>query len=309
MKEEPSGLLVIDKPGGFTSHDVVAKVRRALGTRRVGHAGTLDPMATGVLVVLVGEATKLASFATAQEKVYAARIAFGRETATLDREGETTVTREVPAWLPDELRIISGGGTLNADCRVARAVDVERNRTEQVPPNVSAIQVDGERSYDRARRGESFTLEPRPVHLAAVRITGATVEPPLLDLELKVSKGFYIRSLARDLGVTLGPGAHLSELRRLSSGAFAVDEAVSLEGDLRSSLVSLSAGACRCLPSVRLTADGAVRARQGKALAPKHFEALPLQGPCAWLSSEGHILAIGETVETEVFRVLRGFNA
>jgi tRNA pseudouridine55 synthase len=290
-KPEHEGVLVVDKPGGMTSHDVVGGVRRLLGTRRVGHAGTLDPMATGVLVVLVGEATKLGPYLTADDKRYLAEVAFGRATDTLDADGETTATAEVPAWLVEELREAPLGG------RLREAIAAETARTEQVPPVYSAIHVDGRRSHDLARAGEDVALAPRPVAVRDIRVVGTSAVDPRVTLHVAVSKGYYVRSLARDLGERLGVLAHLSALRREASGSFTIADAVALSagaGPLQAALIPLAQAAVRALPAARLTAQGAGRARQGKRLAAADFVELPPLGDAsAWLDPGGLLVAIG----------------
>jgi tRNA pseudouridine55 synthase len=307
-------VLVVDKPSGPTSHDVVARVRRALGTPRVGHAGTLDPMASGVLVVLVGEATKLAPYLTAHEKRYEARVALGRATDTLDADGRVTGEAELPAALSAELERLAAGG---AGPIVESALEGERARTEQVPPAFSAIKVDGERSYARARSGESVELAPRLVAVRLLRVAGACApSPPALahlDLELVVSKGYYVRSLARDLGERLGVLAHLARLRRTASGPFAAERAVQLErppAELAASLVPLAAAAAAGLPCARLRPGGVERARHGKRLAPADFEAPPpaeSDVPAAWLDEAGRLVAVGVRRGDE-YIVERGFT-
>jgi tRNA pseudouridine55 synthase len=322
---EPHGVLVVDKPSAMTSHDVVARVRRVLGTRRVGHAGTLDPMATGVLVVLVGEATKLAPYLTADDKRYAARVALGRATDTLDAEGATTATAEVPAWLVDEIREaarLGHGGPEPLFPRLAEALRGEAARAEQVPPVFSAIHVDGRRSYELARAGEAVALDPRPVAVRRLDVTGGgtpEAEAPWVDLELDVAKGYYVRSLARDLGDRLGVPAHLAALRRLQSGAFSLEGAVALDPQaLRGALVPPSEAAARALPVGRLGDEGVVRARQGKLLVDADFTALPPAGDAsAWLDAQGRLVAIGGRAPVEAdpaggapgFVVHRGFVA
>jgi tRNA pseudouridine55 synthase len=311
-----AGVLVVDKPGGMTSHDVVAKLRRLLGTRRVGHAGTLDPMATGVLVALVGEATKLGSHLTLHDKRYLARVAFGRATDTLDAEGATTTTEAVPAWLLDELRGGEPGG------RLAQALELERARTEQVPPAFSAIQVDGRRSYDRARAGEEVSLPPRPVAVHALRLVASAVAgggEPWADLDLHVGKGYYVRSFARDLGERLGVPAHLAALRRTASGPFALAEAVRLDagpGPLLDALIPIATAVARALPVGALTPEGTLRARRGQRLSPGDFASLPPAGEGAWLDPDGRLVALGLTEpsgsatnpdEVPRFAILRGF--
>jgi len=212
-----SGILAIDKPGGMTSHDVVNRVRRITGERRVGHAGTLDPMATGLLVVLVGPATRLASYLTAAEKAYEARILFGAETDTDDAEGRITAT----AGVPDEV-----GDPFFASAAVASLVGAH----EQVPPAYSAIKRGGVTAYEAARKGEALELEARTIEVAGARLLGVECMGEYAwDVELEVSKGTYIRALARDLGRALDTAAHLGGLRRTRSGAMDVASASTLE--------------------------------------------------------------------------------
>ena len=211
-----SGILVVDKPQGMTSHDVVNRVRRITGERRVGHAGTLDPMATGVLVVLVGPATRLAPYLSSAEKTYDARIDFGTETDTDDADGRVTMTAPVPDEVCDPFA---------AAGFVASLVGIH----EQVPPAYSAIKRGGQTAYKAARGGEELELEARTVEVAAARLTGVEIEPPTWSIEFAVSKGTYIRALARDLGRALDTAAHLGALRRTRSGALAIDAARTLE--------------------------------------------------------------------------------
>jgi tRNA pseudouridine55 synthase len=200
-----SGLLVVDKPAGWTSHDVVARGRRLAGTRRGGHAGTLDPMATGVLVLGIEKATRLLGHLTLHDKRYDATVAFGTTTTTDDAEGEVLAT--LPA-----------GHLTEAAVRGAAAAFV--GDIEQVPPGVSAISVDGVRSYARVRRGETVTLPARPVTVHAFEVLA--VRDAEADVRVHCSSGTYVRALARDLGAALGTGAHLTALRRTASGPYAL---------------------------------------------------------------------------------------
>ncbi|BBB00528.1 putative tRNA pseudouridine synthase [Actinacidiphila reveromycinica] len=218
-KEGPSGLVVVDKPGGLTSHGVVSRMRRLAGTRRVGHAGTLDPMATGVLVIGVERATRLLGHLALTEKEYAATIRLGRTTVTDDAEGE--VTAEVSA----------AGVTRTA---VDAGVAALTGAILQVPSKVSAIKVDGVRSYTRVREGEEFELAARPVTVSAFTVGEVRVPdgaPDLLDIDVTVtcSSGTYIRALARDLGAGLGVGGHLTALRRTRVGPYDLTGARTLE--------------------------------------------------------------------------------
>ena len=221
MKRGQSGLAFIvgvSKPRGMTSHDVVGRVRRALGERRVGHAGTLDPAASGVLVVGVGQATRLLGRLTLDDKRYVARIRFGVATDTDDAEGEVTKTAPVPDGL--------------AQPEVARAALSEFVGPQmQVPPAYSAISVDGKRAYARARSGEDVVLEARPIVVREANLLSVETCPEGLDwiCAFDVSKGTYIRALARDLGAKLGVPAHLAALERISAGPVALTDCLSLE--------------------------------------------------------------------------------
>ena len=212
MTATPNGVLPIDKPLGWTSFDVVAVARRALGAKRVGHGGTLDPLATGVLPLLVGTATKFADRLHTASKVYAALVEFGSETATDDREGAVTREADPPALSREEL-----------DAALAPF----RGTLAQVPPAYAAVKVDGRRAYSRARSGETMELAARAVTIERLAI--ASWETPSLRLLVVCSTGTYIRSLARDVGRAVGSAAHLGGLRRLAVGALTVDDALSVE--------------------------------------------------------------------------------
>ncbi len=303
----PSGVLLIDKPRGRSSHDVVGATRRALGTRAVGHAGTLDPMATGLLVVLVGDATRLSPFLTGARKRYRARVLLGVGTDSLDADGAETARSPLPAAIREELARASVEAPPPA---LARALEAERERREQIPPDVSALHVDGERAYERARRGETLALPPRPIEVGEARLVGidaADESFPSIEVELEVSKGYYVRAFARDLGAALGAPAHLTALRRLASGAFSVDEALPLEPAhaLARALTPTGEALRRALPSAELSDEGALRARQGKALGPEHFVGAMPEGVAAWFRAD-EAVAIGETQGAEA-RIVRGF--
>ncbi|MEU3982280.1 tRNA pseudouridine(55) synthase TruB [Streptomyces sp. NPDC026672] len=217
----PDGLVIVDKPSGFTSHDVVAKMRGIARTRRVGHAGTLDPMATGVLVLGVERATKLLGHLALTEKEYLGTIRLGQNTLTDDAEGEITSATDA-----------SGVGRDAVDAGIAELTGA----IMQVPSKVSAIKIDGVRSYKRAREGEDFEIPARPVTVSSftvydVRDAVAEDGTPVLDLVVSVvcSSGTYIRALARDLGAGLGVGGHLTALRRTRVGPYRLDAARTLE--------------------------------------------------------------------------------
>lgn len=213
---ENAGLLVVDKPAGMTSHDVVSRCRKIFNTRRVGHAGTLDPMATGVLVVGIERATKLLGLLSLTTKSYTATIRLGASTTTDDREGEILDTADA-------------SGALDADITTAMA-DLTGD-IQQVPAKVSAIKVDGRRAHALVRTGADFDLAPRPVTVSRFELLDARRDAAFVDLDVAVdcSSGTYIRSLARDLGAALGVGGHLTELRRTAVGPFTLDHARTLD--------------------------------------------------------------------------------
>lgn len=305
-KERIDGVLVVDKPRGPTSHDVVARMRKALGTREIGHAGTLDPMATGVLVLAVGEATKLVPWLTAADKRYETEVRLGVETDTLDAEGTVTVEKELSPELQTALAEAHRDFVPEA---LLGAIDAEIGRTEQVPPAYSAIKKGGEAAHAKARRGEDPGLEPRAVRASLVMLLSSSASPPALTFRLQVSKGYYVRSFARDLARALGTVGHLTMLRRIASGTFEESEAISLDAPpdaLRAAVIPLAAAARRALPSVTLDDRATIAARQGKLLAP---EDLPGHGagPHAWLDAAGGLVAVGELTPEGRGRVLRGF--
>ncbi len=256
----PPGLLLVDKPAGMTSHDVVARARRVLSVRKVGHAGTLDPMATGLLVLGVGAATRLLGHAAGHDKTYEATIRFGAATVTDDREGEVLTTASTAGLDDDAIRT---------------ALAAQTGPLQQVPSSVSAVKVDGRRSYDRVRAGEEFELAARSVtvhRLDVHRIDRPT--PDLVDVEVTVtcSTGTYVRAIARDVGVALGVGGHLTALRRTSSGPFGTDEARPVE-DAAAALaadgagpgvLSLTEAAHRVFPVRELSAEEAVALGHGQ---------------------------------------------
>jgi len=290
------GILLVDKPGGMTSHDVVSRVRRAAGMREVGHAGTLDPMATGLLVVLLGEATKLSAWLTLDEKRYVATVRFGVTTATLDADGPVTETRE---------------GAPPAGEAVAAAVAAMVGPMQQEPPAVSAIKVDGVAMHKRVRRGETVELPPRPVTLH--RATLLAVREGECDVDLTASKGFYVRSYARDLAAALGTIAHLTALRRLASGVFTIDEALDAatlerasrkDPAAREALVARvlpMAAAGRAMPVVTVDDEVARALTQGKR--PPTTAA---DGTVLVLDARGEAVCVA-TAGEGVLRVERGF--
>ncbi|WP_119066991.1 tRNA pseudouridine(55) synthase TruB [Aggregatilinea lenta] len=272
------GLLNVNKPSGPTSHDIVARVRRGTRVKKVGHAGTLDPLATGVLVLCLGSATRLAEYVMGSTKTYHARVHFGVETTTYDAEGEITarddalVTREA----------------------VEAALPAFRGDLAQVPPMYSAIQQDGRRLYDLARAGQEVERPPRPVTIERLELLAW--EPPCAELEVVCSPGTYIRSLAYDLGRAVGVGAHLAALERAASGSFTVADAVSWP-DLEA---AMAAGTWRewllpperavaHLPAVELDDETAARVRNGVRV-----EAADARGLARGVDADGRLVAVLE---------------
>jgi tRNA pseudouridine55 synthase len=302
------GVLVIDKPRGPTSHDIVARIRRVLRIREVGHAGTLDPMATGVLLVAVGEATKLVPWLTAQDKVYRATIALGVETDTLDAWG-----REVRELAPgDELRraLASSSPGQEISPMIRAALAAESARSTQMPPSFSAIKSEGERAYARARRGERPVLSAREVHVRSLELVACCEAPASLDVAIEVGKGYYVRALARDLAAALGTVGHLTSLRRTRSGGFACGEALPPDApsqELLARMHPLSRAAARALPVSHLTEAGAHDARHGRPVRFSEIRA-PTRDTSAWLDPHGNLVAVGAIDEGGLGRVTRGFG-
>ncbi|MDD2764417.1 MAG: tRNA pseudouridine(55) synthase TruB [Opitutaceae bacterium] len=210
--KELEGILLVDKPRGFTSHDVVARLRRKLAMKRIGHAGTLDPMATGLLIMLVGRATRISQYLTNLDKEYEGTIELGRTTNSQDADGEVMETRPVSALTEEQVRT---------------AMQAFLGDQYQTPPMFSAIKIDGVPLYKKARRGEEVVREPRFIRVSAYELTRFAL--PHLDFRLRCSKGTYVRTLAHDLGQKLGCGAHLSALRRTATDKFRIDAALPLE--------------------------------------------------------------------------------
>lgn len=250
------GILLVDKPGGMTSHDVVARVRRAFGTRKVGHAGTLDPMATGLLVLGIEGATRLLTFIVGADKTYEATIRLGSRTTTDDAEGE--ITREAPAH--------AVGAVTRA--QIDAGVATLRGEISQVPSAVSAIKVDGRRAYDRVRAGEAAELAARAVTVSRFDVLAERRTRQAIDLDVVVdcSSGTYIRALARDLGDALGVGGHLTALRRTRVGPFAVSDAAASDDLAEAPLLTPAAAASAVLPVFEVSAEEARDLRHGKRL-------------------------------------------
>ncbi|MBS1673700.1 MAG: tRNA pseudouridine(55) synthase TruB [Actinobacteria bacterium] len=276
------GILLVDKPGGMTSHDVVARTRRVFGTRKVGHAGTLDPMATGLLVVGIEAATRLLTFVVGADKTYAATIRLGQATTTDDAEGEI-----VSAASGQALAAVTSDA-------IAAGVAALTGPISQIPSTVSAIKVDGRRAYDRVRAGEEVVLAARDVIVSRFEILDDRTGDGVRDLDVVVdcSSGTYIRALARDLGAALGVGGHLTALRRTRVGPFDVAEAVSLESLAEADPLGSAVAASRILPVLEVSGQEAIDLRHGKRLSGQRGR---LDGPrAAAIDPDGVLVGIVE---------------
>jgi tRNA pseudouridine55 synthase len=280
MTDGNDGLVIVDKPGGMTSHDVVARIRRLAGTRRVGHAGTLDPMATGVLVVGVGKATRLLGYLTLTEKQYDATIRLGQSSTTDDAEGEITAGAPAAGLTQETL---------------AQAVSGLTGEIQQVPPAVSAIKVGGQRAYRLARNGATPELKPRPVTVYEFTVTAIRPHGVLLDADATVrcSSGTYIRALARDLGDELGTGGHLTRLRRTRVGGYGLEAARTLDQLAeRFEVMPLAQAAAATFPRRDLSADEARRLAHGGRLTADPAAAPGPDHPTAAFAPDGTLIAL-----------------
>ncbi|MEO0562303.1 MAG: tRNA pseudouridine(55) synthase TruB [Chloroflexota bacterium] len=253
---EPFGFLNIDKPLGLTSHDVVSKVRRAFGIRRVGHAGTLDPLATGVLVVCVGTATRLSEYAMTTVKAYRADVQLGISTTTYDAEGEITSQQDT---------------THITHAEIEQILPQFIGEIQQVPPVYSAIKKGGKKLYELARAGETVEIEPRAVKIDALTISAYDPTSSRFVLDVVCGSGTYIRSLAHDIGESLGVGAHLAGLVRTQVGNFHLEDAIALENitetDIPHAFLTSVADGLRGLPSTTLTDQQLTDVRHGRRFA------------------------------------------
>ncbi len=285
-----SGLIIADKPPGVTSHDVVARIRKLAGTRRVGHAGTLDPMATGVLVIGVEKATRLLGYLALTEKEYAATIRLGQATDTDDAEGEIISAVSASNISPDSLYA---------------AVAALRGEISQVPPPVSAIKVGGKRAYQLTRQGAPPVLEPRTVTVREFAVRDVRTRGDLIDADVSVtcSSGTYIRALARDVGAALGVGGHLTYLRRTRVGPYRADKARTL-AELAESfdVLPLADAAAAAFPRLDVTAEQAARLAHGGRLQVSGSA----NGPVAAFGPDGSLIAL-VTREADLYRPLAVF--
>ena len=270
------GLVVVDKPAGWTSHDVVARFRKLFGQKRVGHSGTLDPDATGVLLVGLGRATRLLRFLTDLPKSYVGEVVLGTATSTLDSSGEVTGEWDMSAVGIEEMRTAAASLT---------------GPILQVPPMVSAVKVDGKRLHELARAGVEVEREPRPVTVHRFDVV-EEASPGVWGIEVDCSSGTYVRTLAADLGAALGGGAHLRNLRRTAIGSFTLADARPLDGDLQ---VLPPAEALRDYPSVEVEAETAIAISYGKAVPD-----LGGDDPTAVLDADGNLLAVYRAGRPEV---------
>ncbi|MBP1136925.1 tRNA pseudouridine55 synthase [Arthrobacter sp. PvP023] len=281
-----SGLVIVDKPQGWTSHDVVGRMRRLAGTRKVGHAGTLDPMATGVLVLGINKATRLLTYIVGTSKTYTATIRLGESTVTDDAEGEVVSSHSASEVTEEAIR--AGVAALTGEI-------------QQVPSSVSAIKVNGERAYARVRSGEDVKLAARPVtihrfdvHAVRPGRDGAVID---VDVTVECSSGTYIRALARDLGEALGTGGHLTALRRTQVGPYSLDQARTLE-QLAEELevLEMSQAARALMPNRELSEDEATEISFGRRIAAGAGagtpEAATADNPAAAFAPDGSLVAL-----------------
>ena len=287
-----SGLLLVDKPQGWTSHDAVARTRRLAGTRKVGHAGTLDPMATGLLILGINSSTRLLTYVVGLDKEYLATIRLGASTTTDDAEGEELARASV-----DAVAAVSPEA-------VAAGIGALTGAIAQQPSSVSAIKIDGKRAYARVRAGEEVDLPARPVTVSAFEMLSLTPADGFLDLEVRVecSSGTYIRALARDLGAALDVGGHLTSLRRTRIGPFGIDMAQPLaELDVAAGLIGPTDAATRILGRLDLTEQQAIDLGHGKRIAvdgavgidAEAGTAVPV-GPVAAVAPDGRLVGLVE---------------
>lgn len=286
-----SGILLVDKPQGPSSHGVVAAARKALGTRKVGHAGTLDPMATGLLVLGVGTATRLLTYLVGADKTYTATIRLGSSTVTDDAEGKT-----VSAADPERLAAVT-------DADIARVIQTLTGTIDQRPSAVSAIKVDGQRAYDRVRAGDDVVLDARTVTVSRFEVHDIHRGDTVIDLDVSVdcSSGTYIRALARDLGSTLGVGGHLIALRRTRVGSMSVDDACSVDDIAENLLLTPARVASELFPAWAVSDSDAIDIGHGKRVSTTTPDA-----PLVAAIHGDRLLAI-VTVSNGVARVVTGF--
>ena len=282
MTSPVAGVLHVDKPIGLTSHDVVNRVRRLSGIRRVGHSGTLDPLATGLLTLCLGQATRLVEYLVGLDKVYLATIRLGQETNTYDAEGQ--ITAEKPVEVTRQ--------------QLNNALEQFRGQIEQVPPMFSAVKVDGQPLYRRARQGVDIERPARQVTLYGIE--QLSWDSPILALQISCSSGTYIRSIAHDLGQVLGCGAHLASLRRTAIGEISIEEATPLDqlqpGSWLQHLLPLDSAVYH-LPSLELPAEDAHKISLGQRIPIEHISQPTGDSPVRAYDQDGHFIGILITVQ------------
>lgn len=291
------GVLLVDKPQGPTSHAIVAMARKALGLKKVGHAGTLDPMATGLLVLGVGSGTKLLTYFVGLDKTYRATIRLGQATHTDDAEGEPVGQ---PA-LPEQLDSLDSS-------RIEQAVQRYRGDIDQIPSSVSAVRIDGKRAYDRVRAGEDVDIPSRRVTIHRVDVIEIRRAGPWWDIavEIDCSSGTYIRAIARDVGNDLGVGGHLTALRRTRVGPFDVDDAIDPEDITAESLIALGQAAAAVMPLVALSTAQATELSHGKHIFVEAPEGSKPDTAVACVGPDRDLVAIC-SISQSVSNILVGF--
>jgi tRNA pseudouridine55 synthase len=285
------GVIVVDKPEGWTSHDVVGKMRRIAGTKKIGHLGTLDPIATGVLPLVIDRATRLAQFYTRSDKIYEGLVRFGWSTTSYDRAGEPTSYQRDVTIDPEALE---------------RHLEAFRGEILQVPPAVSAKKVDGKRAYELARKNIAVELEPVKVHI--YELTVLSIDGPLVKMRAHCSGGTYMRSIAHDVGLAMGCGAHLQELRRTASGEFEIDQARTLEQlqqlaaeDRLIDAYVPPANLLPGMPSVFVDDLTARLVRNGRNFPASPFRSQPASKHVKAVTRTGELVAIGEAVMPNLY--------
>ena len=278
------GIVLVDKPSGPTSHDVVAIMRKLYGTRKVGHAGTLDPMATGMLVIGIGRATRLLGYFTASDKEYLATIRLGMSTTTDDAQGELVAQEDASSL---------------TDAQILEVVRSMRGHILQRPSSVSAIKVDGKRAYAKVRAGEEVELESREVNISDLEILKSERVGSFVDVDVRVtcSAGTYVRALARDIGAQLGVGGHLIALRRTRSGAFDTMMSIDLLRE-NPTLIPMSEAVRKTFPAFELSAQESARARNGvRVSAP--LEAQGIDGPLGIFDENHEVISLAKVEALE----------
>ena len=289
-----NGIIVIDKPKGVTSHDVVASVKGRLSAVKVGHLGTLDPNATGVLPLVINKATKLASFLGGERKAYTATMRLGVETDTYDVEGKVARTTSIEAITGDEVKRVLKGFV---------------GRIDQVPPMFSAVKRKGTPLYKLARKGVTVEREPKVIEIRSIEVVDITLPDVVFNVEC--SRGTYIRTLCHDVGRALSCGGHLAELRRTLSGSFSIEEATSLDADLetlRKATIPVEEALSRLFKEIILSTEAAGRVQSGASMIGVEGIGALAEGETVRLTGEGRLLALAQYGNDGIFKVLKHFT-